>query len=108
MIIDKNLNEKDLAKVSRVILTSKCNEILHLILKSEFKDLITEFFFKDIDGFTALNPKKLYENNKEKNELIKKLNEMKDDEKRFYEKEKYIPLINLLNNQEKSVDILNY
>ena len=106
--IEAYRNESCNSRVSRVILSSACNKVLQRILKSPFKNAFDELFIKDVDGYTIVNPKKLYKNAIEKKELIKQLEAIKNECKDEIIKEKYIPLINILRSRSKYSKLLDY
>lgn len=106
--IEAYRNESCNSRVSRVILSSSCNKVLKRILKSPFKNAFNDFFIKDVDGYTIVNPRKLYKDLIGKKELIKKIEIIKNECKDEIIKEKYIPLINILRSRSKYSTLLDY
>ncbi len=95
--------ESDVAKTSRIIISSDLNKVL--------KDLVTQFdsgcrdhlirnFRKDVDGYIILNPSLLADDDVERQNLIIKLNSLKSAVSNKIVKEKYTPLISMLSETD--------
>lgn len=93
--------ESEVARTSRIVISSNLNKILKDLVKkykSPFIDHLLKNFRKDIDGYIIVDPKILYSNDQEKDSLIDSLKVMRDAAPNEIVKEKYTPLINILSD----------
>lgn len=98
--------EVSVAKTSRVIVSSDLNaNIKHLyeLVGSELGPIILENFMRDIDGYIVFNPNILYDDEDEKNNLIKNLKKQRKKVEDKITKEKYTPLITCLEEGIKHI-----
>ena len=98
--------ESDVARISRVVISSDLNKVIKSILTplvdTELYKMLISNFRKDIDGYITYNPTQLPSCEEERFELIGQLNLLRDKVKDTLIKEKYTPLINILevNNRQ--------
>ncbi len=107
--------ESEVAKTSRVVVSSNLNKVLKDLIsikRSTMIDHLMRKFRKDIDGYIIVDPKILYESDKEKKSLIDCLKKMRHAVPIGIVREKYSPLISMLDNIAKEDlkpgDIGNY
>jgi|GEM_PF-2446161 len=108
--------ESNVAKVSRVIISSDFNKLLAGLFKQSkgFMSHQAHYFLKDLDGYVVINPHVLYDDDDERLEIISSLETMKRMQKNFLIREKYTPLLNILKDKElkfkkiDSIDLGNY
>lgn len=107
--------ESEVAKVSRVVVSSNLNKVLKDLInikRSTMIDHLMRKFRKDIDGYIIVDPKILYKSDKEQKVLIDGLNKMKKALPIGIVREKYSPLISMLGDTVKEdlkpEDIGNY
>ncbi|MFI4910123.1 MAG: hypothetical protein ACIAQZ_00505 [Sedimentisphaeraceae bacterium JB056] len=96
--------ESNLARISRVVISSKLNEVIKDLsthFKGDLGQHLIDNFRKDIDGYTICNPTKLSNNEEERIELINQLKSLKDKAEGALIKEKYTSLIYTLEVNEK-------
>jgi len=96
--------ESEVAKISRVIVSSNLNKVLKDLVsrhKSALTDHLMQKFRKDVDGFIIVDPKILYQSDSERNSLIDSLKKMRDAVPNYIVREKYNPLINMLSDVVK-------
>ena len=95
--------ESEVAKSSRVILSSKLNQELRNLLENH-ESILTEHivrrFRKDVDGYIIVDPNVIYQSDEERLFLIQELSNMRSKVKSGIVREKYTPLISML-----SVDV---
>lgn len=92
--------ESNIAKTSRVIVSSGLNELLGNLYKQPLNPLtehLTLRFTRDVDGYIIIDPNVIYSSDEERTHLLKKLATMRDKVKSPIVKEKYTPLMHLLN-----------
>jgi hypothetical protein len=106
--IEAYRNEEQCSRVSRVIVNSSCNMLIKKAQKSEFNVILNDHFVKDIDGYTILNPRKVFKNNVEKEQILDKLNTIKSQQTDVLIKEKYTPLINAMKLVNHTTELLDY
>lgn len=91
--------ESEIARVSRVVVSSKLNKLLS-DLASNYSSASTEHlvsnFRKDIDGYIILDPYKMCATDEERRMLVLKLQAMASQVSLPLIKEKYAPLIEML------------
>jgi len=109
------LFESEVAKTSRVVVSSNLNKVLNDLFsnqRSTFIDRLLRKFRKDIDGYIIVDPMTLYKSPMEQKFLIKHLKKMRDDAPIGIAREKYNPLISMLGDNAKEAlkieDIGNY
>lgn len=94
--------ESEIARVSRVVVSSKLNNLLS-DLASSYASGITEHlisnFRKDVDGYIVLDPYKMCVTDEERGLLVKKLKIMASQASTPLIKEKYAPLIEMLSKK---------
>ena len=107
--------ESEVAKTSRVVVSSNLNKVLNDLFsnqRSTFIDRLLRKFRKDIDGYIIVDPMTLYKSPMEQKFLIKHLKKMRDDAPIGIAREKYNPLISMLGDNAKEAlkieDIGNY
>lgn len=107
--------ESEVAKTSRVVVSSNLNKVLNDLFsnqRSTFIDRLLRKFRKDIDGYIIVDPMTLYKSPMEQKFLIKHLKKMRDDAPIRIAREKYNPLISMLSDNAKEAlkpeDIGNY
>ena len=96
--------ESEVAKVSRVVVSSNLNKVLRDLInirRSTMIDHLLRNFRKDIDGYIIVDPKILYRSDKEQRGLIDCLNKIKNELPNGIIREKYSPLINMLGDTVK-------
>ncbi len=96
--------ESEVAKNSRIVLSSNLNRVLKDLLtkhKSTLSEHLIRNFRKDVDGYIIVDPWNLYKSAAERNFLIEKLKEIRDSIPSAIVREKYNPLISMLNHGEK-------
>lgn len=97
--------ESEVAKNSRVIVSSNLNRVLKDLVsryKSNLTDHLIQNFRKDVDGYIIVNPKILYRSETERNFLIESLKKMRDSIPKGIIREKYNPLISMLIDDAKA------
>ncbi|MGM0601515.1 MAG: hypothetical protein ACQETH_17010 [Candidatus Rifleibacteriota bacterium] len=97
--------ESEAARVSRVVVSSGLNKVLCDLMKIERSTMINHLmrnFRKDIDGYIIVDPKILYKSDKEQKVLIDHLNTMRNELPIGIVREKYTPLISMLNDTDKN------
>ncbi|WP_032698814.1 hypothetical protein [Pseudomonas syringae] len=98
--------ESEIARVSRVIVSSKLNKLLSDLANS-YPSGITEHlianFRKDVDGYIILDPYKICATDEERRLLIKKLKTMASQASLPLIKEKYAPLIEMLSKRPSAL-----
>jgi len=96
--------ESHVARISRVVISSDLNKIIKSLLTQFdaglYQHLISSFR-KDIDGYIIYNPTQLPSCDEERFELISQLKFLRDKVKGVITKEKYTPLINILEVNNK-------
>ena len=107
--------ESEVAKTSRVVVSSNLNKVLNDLFsnqRSTFIDRLLRKFRKDIDGYIIVDPMTLYKSPMEQKFLIEHLKKMRDDAPIGIAREKYNPLISMLGDNAKEAlkieDIGNY
>lgn len=107
--------ESKVAKVSRVVVSSKLNKVLKDLFSIRTGTSIGPLlrkFKKDIDGYIIVNPMTLYKSSGEQEFLVKRLKKMRDEAPTGICQEKYNPLISMLVNDTKEglkpEDVGNY
>lgn len=96
--------ESEVAKTSRVIVSSNLNKVLKDLVdryKSSLTDHLLQRFRKDIDGYLTVDPKILYSTDVEGVSLIDSLKKMREAVPSSIVKEKYTPLISMLIDAKK-------
>lgn len=96
--------ESEIAKISRIIVSSDLNKVLKDLVdryKSPLTDHLLQRFRKDIDGYLTVDPKILYSTDVERVSLIVSLKKMRESVPSSIIKEKYNPLINMLTDTGK-------
>ena len=96
--------ESEVAKNSRVVVTSDLNKVLADLVnkhKSTLTDHLFKYFRKDVDGYIIVDPNILYQSDSEKDFLIEALKKMRDAIPRGIVREKYNPLISMLSDGVK-------
>lgn len=91
--------ESEVAKNSRVIVSSNLNEVFNnLYNKAEtpLMDVLLTRFRKDVDGYLIVNPCILYKNETQRKSLVESLKKMRDASPSGIIREKYTPLISML------------
>lgn len=98
--------ESEIARVSRVVVSSKLNKLL-ADLASNYSNGIVEHliesFRKDVDGYIVLDPYKICVTDKERILLVDKLKTMASQASLPLIKEKYAPLIEMLSNRPSAL-----
>ncbi len=107
--------ESEVAKTSRVVVSSNLNRVLKdlfSIQRSTMIDHLLLKFRKDIDGYIIVDPMTLYKSDSEQKSLIDCLTKMRDDAPIGIVREKYNPLISMLGDKVKEdlkpEDVGNY
>jgi len=96
--------ESEVAKNSRVVVSSDLNKVLADLVnkhKSTLTDHLFKNFRKDVDGYIIVDPNILYQSDSEKIFLIEALKKMRDALPLGIVKEKYNPLISMLRDGVK-------
>ena len=96
--------ESEVAKNSRIVVSSNLNQVLKDLLtkyNSTLTDHLIQNFRKDVDGYLIVDPWILYQSASERNLLIEKLKEIRDAIPSAIVREKYNPLISMLSHGEK-------
>lgn len=91
--------ESEVARVSRVIVSSELNKVLANLAArnpSELSDHLIANFRKDVDGYVVVDPYKLGNSDDERKLLTSKLNKMASKVSSPLLREKYAPLISML------------
>lgn len=95
--------EVDIAKNSRIIMSSNVNRELENIFKTSVQSenastiqALSECLIKDVDGYIIINPKIIFEHERDIVSGIRKLEQMKDTAGKGIIREKYTPIINIL------------
>lgn len=100
--------ESEVARVSRVIVSSKLNKVLADIVTDhpgDITDHLIANFRKDVDGYVIVNPYLLAPSTKERQLLVTNLRDMAKAAPAPLIKEKYASLISMLSEQEQlSID----
>ncbi|MBV7546566.1 hypothetical protein KW849_09715 [Pseudomonas sp. PDM26] len=98
--------ESEIARVSRVVVSSKLNKLLS-DLASRYSSSITEHlianFRKDVDGYIVLDPYKMCAADEERRLLVLKLQAMASQASLPLIKEKYAPLIEMLSKEPSAL-----
>ena len=98
--------ESQVAKNSRVIVSSSLNEVLSN-LEQRHPSVLTEHllknFRKDVDGYIIVNPSKIYRDAPERWNLVERLKKMRDSLPKGVLREKYNPLISMLSLDDVSI-----
>lgn len=103
-LIDAYRLESEVARISRVIVSSNLNKVLKDLVsrnKSPLTDHLMQSFRKDIDGYIIVDPKILYRSDPERNSLIDSLKKMRGGVPSGIVREKYNPLISMLSDVAK-------
>ena len=107
--------ESEVAKTSRVVVSSNLNKVLNDLFsdqRSIFIDRLLRKFRKDIDGYIIVDPMTLYKSPMEQKFLIEHLKKMRDEAPIGIVREKYNPLISMLGDNAKEAlkaeDVGNY
>ena len=107
--------ESEVAKTSRVVVSSNLNRVLKdlfSIQRSTMIDRLMRKFRKDIDGYIIVDPIILYKSDAEQKSLVDYLKKMRDDAPIRIVREKYNPLISMLSDNAKEdlklEDVGNY
>ncbi|WP_159813018.1 hypothetical protein [Pseudomonas sp. 18058] len=99
--------ESEIARVSRVLVSSKLNKLLS-DLASNYSTGITEHlitnFRKDVDGYIVLDPYKMGATDEERKLLVLKLQTMASRVSLPLIKEKYAPLIEMLSKEPSELE----
>lgn len=99
--------ESEIARVSRVLVSSKLNKLLS-DLASNYSTGITEHlitnFRKDVDGYIVLDPYKMGATDEERKLLVLKLQTMASRVSPPLIKEKYAPLIEMLSKEPSELE----
>jgi hypothetical protein len=99
--------ESEIARVSRVLVSSKLNKLLS-DLASNYSTGITEHlianFRKDVDGYIVLDPYKMCVTDEERKLLVLKLQTMATRVSLPLIKEKYAPLIEMLSKEPSELE----
>jgi hypothetical protein len=92
--------ESEVAKCSRVIISSRLNKNLRNLFDNHERigDKLLNKFRKDVDGYVIVNPTILYRNNLERVAMIDNLIKMRDAIPSGIIREKYNPLISMLSD----------
>ena len=96
--------ESEVAKNSRVVVSSEINKVLADLVykhKSTLTDHLFKNFRKDVDGYIIVDPNILYQSDSEKEFLIEALKKMRDTPPNGIMREKYNPLISMLSDGVK-------
>jgi len=96
--------ESEVAKNSRIVVSSNLNRVLADLVnkhKSTLTDHLFKSFRKDIDGYLIVDPNILYRSDSERAFLIDSLKKMRDAIPKGIVKEKYNPLISMLSDGDK-------
>lgn len=91
--------ESEVARVSRVIISSKLNKVLSdlaIRCPGDMIDHLVANFRKDVDGYVVVDPYKLAESDEERRLLVSNLQRMASKASSPLLKEKYAPLISML------------
>lgn len=107
--------ESEVAKNSRVVISSDLNKVLKDLFSEKGSTMIDGLkpkFRKDIDGYIIVDPMILYKSVAEQKSLIDHLKKMRDDAPIGIAREKYNPLISMLGDNAKEdlkpEDVGNY
>ena len=107
--------ESEVARTSRVVVSSNLNKKLKDLFNSQRSTMVDSLrgkFRKDIDGYIIVDPKILYTSEAEQKSLVDCLKKMRDDAPIGIVREKYNPLISMLDDNTKEVlnaeDVGNY
>jgi hypothetical protein len=106
--IEAYRSEEQISRVSRVIVNSSCNMLIKEVQKSKLNVILGDHFVKDIDGYTILNPRKMFRNNVEKEQILLKLSRIESQQTDVLIKGKYTPLINAMKVFNHSTELLDY
>ena len=96
--------ESEVAKVSRVVVSSNLNKVLKDLIniaRSTMIDHLMRKFRKDVDGYIIVDPNILYRSDEEQRVLIECLSKMKNELPNGIVREKYSPLISMLGDAVK-------
>jgi len=91
--------ESDVAKNSRVVVSSGLNRVLKDLFvnhASFMTEQLLKRFRKDVDGYIIIDPSLMHDNDIEREHLVDNLKSMKGAVKSSIVKEKYSPLISML------------
>jgi hypothetical protein len=98
--------ESEVARVSRVIVSSNLNKVLKDLVSKHKNTLLIEHlmqrFRKDVDGYIIVDPKILYRSDQERDSLIDSLKKMRNAVPSGIVRGKYNPLISMLSDVAKS------
>jgi hypothetical protein len=98
--------ESEIARVSRVVVSSKLNKVL-ADLATDYPGDITDHlianFRNDVDGYIVIDPYKLSRSGEERHVLVSNLQRMANNVSSPLLKEKYAPLISML-SEEASIN----
>lgn len=107
--------ESEVAKTSRVVVSSNLNKVLKDLFEMQRSTMIEHLlrkFRKDIDGYIIVDPTRLHQTDLEKKSLIDSLKRMRAALPLGIVREKYSPLISMLddtvNQKLKANDVGNY
>ena len=108
--------ESEVARVSRVIVSSNLNKVLKDLVSKHKSTLLIDHlmqsFRKDVDGYIIVDPKILYRSDLERDSLIDCLKKMRNAVPSGIVMEKYNPLISMLSDVTKTYlkdeDVGNY
>ncbi|SOQ04158.1 hypothetical protein [Pseudomonas syringae] len=98
--------ESEIARVSRVVVSSKLNKLLADLASnysSEIVEHLIENFRKDVDGYIVLDPYKICVTDEERMLLVDKLKIMASQASLPLIKEKYAPIIEMLSNRPSAL-----
>jgi len=94
--------ESQVAKNSRIILSSGLNRELRNLFENHdcggLADHLIKQFKKDVDGYILVDPNIMYSSDKERLFLVHELSKMRNKIKSGIVREKYTPLISMLND----------
>ncbi|OPY65611.1 MAG: hypothetical protein A4E62_02651 [Syntrophorhabdus sp. PtaU1.Bin002] len=95
--------ESEVARISRIIVSSNLNKVLKDLLnkhKSSLTEHLMRSFRKDIDGYIIVDPSILYQSDSESSGLLDSLKKMRDIVPTEVLKAKYTPLISMLSEDD--------
>ena len=96
--------ESQVAKNSRVVVSSQLNEVFADLAgkhRSPLTDHLFGNFRRDVDGYVIVDPGILYKSDDERESLMKALRRMRDALPRGIIREKYTPLIAMMGEGER-------
>lgn len=97
--------ESEVARVSRVIVSSRLNRVLKDLAndhRGDITDHLIANFRKDVDGYVVVNPYILGHSDEERLSLAEKLRALAENSPTPLVKEKYAPLISMLSEKERN------